>query len=93
MTSVNCSPRVAFIMQHQQQAAATSASHQLELSAMQVYLDQEMGRQDAHMDSMRSICGQDMEVIVADMKKVRTSRMTCTYSVNMTFPDRTHHCR
>ncbi|KAK7090882.1 uncharacterized protein [Littorina saxatilis] len=69
------SPRVAFIQQHQQQAAATSASHQLELTAMQMFLDKEMTRQNKHMDSVRGVCQKDMSVIVADMKKVH-SRVT-----------------
>ena len=64
---------MAFILQHQQQAVATSASHQLELSAMQMYLERELARQDSRMDSMRSVCRRDMEVIVADMKKVSMS--------------------
>lgn len=65
-----CSPRVSFILQHRQQAAATTASHQLELTAMQTFLRQEIHRQNAHMDDMRSLCRLDMQVLVDDMKKV-----------------------
>ena len=69
-----CSPRVTFVVQHQDQAASTSASHQLELTAMQMYLQRQMARQDSAMDGMRALCRRDMELIVADMKKVTALR-------------------
>ncbi|KAK7482892.1 hypothetical protein BaRGS_00025925, partial [Batillaria attramentaria] len=73
--------RVAFIQQHQQQAAATSASHQLELTAMQTFLEREMKRQDTHMDDMRGLCQQDMQALVADMKKLHEAIVSKTEDV------------
>ncbi|KAL8578327.1 hypothetical protein ACOMHN_031701 [Nucella lapillus] len=68
------SPRMAFILQYQEQSAASSATHQLELSAMQTYLQRELARQDTHMDTMRGLCSRDMTTIVADMKKKKESQ-------------------
>lgn len=72
------SARVTFIQQHGQKAAATSASQQLELTAMHSYAQKELERQDAKMDAMRRQCRKDMTLIVDDMKRMHAKAIQAT---------------